>query len=129
MNRDFDFEEVGKRMPYRTPEGFFENVQTNVLKRADEWKKRRRVSRLKWGISVALATAAMICGFLFLPNSPKEGAEQATHTAEWLAEGSSDAMDVYLSQLSDEELQDWIEFSENDIFYELTTETENYDEN
>lgn len=128
MNKEFDFEQVGKRMPYRTPEGFFENVRTNVLKRAGELEKRRRVYRLKWGISVTLAAAAMICGFLFLPTSLKEGTERTDYTAEWLAEGSSDAMDVYISQLSDEELQDWVDFSENDIFYELTNETENYDE-
>jgi len=36
-------------------------------------------------------------------------------------------MDVYLQGLSDEELEEWVEFSENDIYYELTT-TENLNE-
>ena len=40
----------------------------------------------------------------------------------------TDAMDLYLQDLSDEELEEWVEFSENDIFIELTTENLNEDE-
>ena len=39
MDKEFDFNEIGKRMPYRVPETFFEDVQANVLKRAGEEKK------------------------------------------------------------------------------------------
>ena len=59
MSKDFDFNEIGKRMPYRVPDAFFENVQANVLKRAGEEKKRLRIHRLRWRASVALAIAAM----------------------------------------------------------------------
>ena len=31
-------------------------------------------------------------------------------------------MELYLQQMSDEELAAWIEFSENDIYYELMNE-------
>ncbi|EKC62085.1 hypothetical protein OBE_08150, partial [human gut metagenome] len=27
----FDFEKVGKRMPYSTPEGFFKEMEANIL--------------------------------------------------------------------------------------------------
>ena len=39
-----------------------------------------------------------------------------------------DPMELYLQQMSDEELEAWIEFSENDIYYELITENEGYEE-
>ena len=42
--------------------------------------------------------------------------------------GDTDAMDLYLLGISDEELEEWVEFSENDIYYELTTENLNEDE-
>ena len=29
FDKDFDFNEIGKRMPYRTPEEFFENAKAN----------------------------------------------------------------------------------------------------
>ena len=118
MTKDFDFDEIGKRTPYRTPEGFFENVQANILKRADEEKKRRRLLNIRIGVSVALAVAAMLCGIVFFTNVPKD-----------LPEHGMDAMDVYVRNLTDEELKEWVEFSENDIYYELLTANLNEYEN
>lgn len=126
MEKDFDFKEIGKRIPFRTPEGFFERMQAETLKRVAEEKRRKKLYRLRWGISTALVAAAMICGFIFYPSAPKETMEQVV-SAEWLAQ-STDEVDLYIQGLSDEELEDWIEFSENDIFYELTTENLNNDE-
>lgn len=126
MEKDFDFKEIGKRIPFRTPEGFFERMQSETLKRVAEEKRRKKLYRLRWGISTALVAAAMICGFIFYPSAPKETTEQVAST-EWLAQ-STDEVDLYIQGLSDEELEDWIEFSENDIFYELTTENLNNDE-
>ena len=131
MAKDFDFNEIGKRTPYRTPEAFFENVQANILKRAGEEKKRRRNFRIQWGISIALAVAAMVSGIIFFPAPPMDApAPDSSHT-EWVAQlnESTDAMDLYIQGLTDEELEEWIEFSENDIYYELTTENLNEDEN
>ena len=130
MKKDFDFNEIGKRTPYRTPEGFFENVQANILKRADEEKKRRRLLNFRLGISVALAVAAMICGVVFFSNVPKDMPERGLD-AGWVAFGEqgNDAMDVYVRDLSDEELEEWVKFSENDIYYELLIANLNEDEN
>ena len=129
MNKDFDFNEVGKRMPFRTPDGFFERMQAETLKRVAEEKRKKKLYRLKVGVSVALAMAAMICGFLFLPAGLPDKAEQAT-TVDWMAQLTlgEDAMDLYIQNLTDEELEHWMEFSENDIFYELTTQNLNEDE-
>jgi len=128
MNKDFDFDEIGKRTPFRTPDGFFERMQNETLKRVSKEKRRKRLYRLRWGVSVALAVAAMVCGFIFLPDVPKT--EPQGYATEWLAtnDGAYDAVDLYVQGLSDEELEDWIEFSENDIFYELTTQNLNEDE-
>ena len=130
MNKEFDFNEVGKRMPFRTPDGFFERMQAETLKRVAEEKRKKKWYRLKVGVSAALVMAAMICGFLFLPLSLPEKTGQVT-TVDWMAQLSpgEDAMDFYIQNLTDEELEDWMEFSENDIFYELTTQNLNEDEN
>ena len=129
MEKEFNFESVGKRTPFRTPEGFFERMQTETLKRVAEEKRRKKLYRLKWGVSAALAIAAMVCGFVFFPSAPTEVVYPA-NANEWMAKmtDDTDAMDLYLQHLSDEELEDWVEFSENDIFYELTTENLNEDE-
>ena len=130
MKKDFDFSEIGKRTPYRTPEGFFETVQANILKRADEEKKRRRLLNIRIGVSVALAVAAMMCGIVFFSNVPKDLPEHGMD-AGWVAfrDMGTDAMDAYVRSLTDEELEEWVEFSENDIYYELLIANLNEDEN
>ena len=129
MNKDFDFNEIGKRTPFRTPEGFFEKMQAETLKRVAEEKQKTKLYRLKWGVSLALATAAMLCGFLFLP-SPQSPDPRQPSSTNWVAQTyGSDEMDLYVQELTDEELEEWIEFSENDIFYEVTTTNLDEDEN
>lgn len=129
MEKDFDFNSIGKRTPFRTPEGFFERMQAETMKRVAEEKRKKKLYRLKWGVSVALAIAAMVCGIVFFPSVPTE-VVYPTNTNEWVAQmtGDTDAMDLYLRDISDEELEEWVEFSENDIYYELTTENLNEDE-
>ena len=128
MEKDFDFNAIGKRTPFRTPEGFFENAKADILHRADEERRRRKRFRLQAGVSIALAVAAMVCGIVFFIGEPKEVPRETLPT-EWIAQNATDAMDLYIRDLTDEELEEWIEFSENDIFYELTTENLNGDEN
>ena len=123
MEKEFDFNSIGKRTPFRTPDGFFERMQAETMKRVAEEKRKKKLYRLKWGVSVALAIAAMVCGFVFFPSAPTEVVYPA-NTSEWMAQmtDGADEMDLYLQDLSDEELEEWVEFSENDIFIELTTE-------
>ena len=129
MEKEFDFNAIGKRTPFRTPEGFFERMQAETLRRVEEEKRRKKLYRLKWGVSAALAIAAMVCGFIFFPATPSDVVEPSGGN-EWVAQLSDDTddMDLYLQHLTDEELEEWMEFSENDIFYELTTENLNEDE-
>ena len=129
MEKEFDFNAIGKRTPFRTPEGFFQRMQAETMKRVEEEKQIRRFARFKWGVSMALAVAAMVCGFIFFPGRQMV-VEEPAYENEWLAQlpADTDAMDLYLQHLSDEELEEWMEFSENDIFYELTTQNLNENE-
>lgn len=127
MNKDFDFNEVGKRMPFRTPEGFFEKMKAETLARVEAEKRKKKLYRLKIGITAVLSAAAIWCGAMFFfptqssdPLQPRIGNE--------LMANVEDPMELYLQQMSDEELEAWIEFSENDIYYELITENEGYEE-
>lgn len=127
MNKDFDFNEVGKRMPFRTPEGFFEKMQAETMVRIKAEKRRKKLYRLKIGITAVLSAAAIWCGVMFFFPTQSTDPVQQEIGNEWLA-NVEDPMELYLQQLSDEELEAWIEFSENDIYYELTTENLNEDE-
>jgi len=63
MKKDFDFDDIGKRTPYRTPDGFFEDVQRKVMERAGV--KQQRKSHMKLIISTVITMAAVLIGFLF----------------------------------------------------------------
>ena len=49
----FDFDQVGKRMPYSTPEGFFKEMEANILEQVKDDKqvpvrrqpKKRQIGR------------------------------------------------------------------------------------
>ena len=36
MDKDFDFDNIGKRTPYRTPDNFFEETQRKILEASAE---------------------------------------------------------------------------------------------
>jgi len=57
MNKTFDFEQIGKRMPYTVPDGFFEQMEQNVLAAAKPAKKGRTVRMI---VRAAIAAAAVV---------------------------------------------------------------------
>ena len=51
MEKEFDFKNIGKRMPYRTPDGFFGKMQKQVLERtqAERFNRQNRIKIDYWG--------------------------------------------------------------------------------
>lgn len=65
MNKDFDFDKVGKRMPYQVPDSFFDQLESNVMQEVKSEvavAKKSRFRRITWGtiISVAAAVALLV---------------------------------------------------------------------
>ncbi len=121
MKKDFNFEDIGKRTPYLTPEGFFQRMQEEVMERTRK-KKSKKVLRLKLAFAAVIGAAAMLTGVLFF-SSRQLKTENRPSDSFIVATGNgisySDAIDQYVENMSDEELAEWIEFSENDIFMNL----------
>lgn len=112
----FDFKNIGKQMPYRTPDYFFEKMQERVMERARS-EKRKKQSRVKLIISATLAAAAVLLGVLSFPVQQIEKFPNNVLIVSTDSDYSySDAMDQYIVGMSDEELAEWVELSENDIF-------------
>ena len=70
--RKFDFDQVGKRMPYSTPEGFFKEMEANILELVKDDKqvpvrrqpKKRPLMKVIW--TAAMAVAALVAVLLVL---------------------------------------------------------------
>ena len=110
MNKEFDFDDIGKKTPYRTPDNFFE-----VMERTYGGQCRKR--RLQIMFSTAVAAAAILAGVLFVPSYLQTG-DVPAGTSDMLAvdRSSSDPVDKWIHELSDEELEELVDFSDNDIF-------------
>lgn len=116
MKKDFDFDDIGKRTPYRTPDGFFEEMQRKVRERAGI--KERRQTRRNLIISAVVTMAAILAGFLFVPSlMEKDGVKSPSPDALAVERNNTiEPMDSWINELSDEELEELVSFSENDIF-------------
>ncbi|MDD3037391.1 hypothetical protein [Bacteroides sp.] len=117
MDKDFDFDSIGKQTPYRTSDHFFEKVQQKVMVRTGI-EQRRKKRRLQMIIATTFAAAAMLVGILFVPSflpvdSPSSDAKVLAIDHATI---STDPVDSWIKNLSDEELEELVSFSENDIF-------------
>lgn len=121
MEKDFNFEDIGKQTPYRTPEDFFDKMQERIMEQTLK-KKDKKPFRLKLVLTTVLSAAALLAGVLFLASPPSDTNELSSNSFIVSTNPSttySEAMDQYVEDMSDEELAEWIEFSENDVFMNL----------
>ena len=67
MNKQFDFEQVGKRMPYNVPDEFFDKFEENVMEdvRGQKDDVREGVNRNK-AMRIALRAAIAVAAALAL---------------------------------------------------------------
>lgn len=68
MKNDFDFKQSGKRMPYKTPEGFLDEIESNVWRAVESElvptrKKTRRNIRGSIAYGIAAVCLVLLVGF------------------------------------------------------------------
>ena len=117
MDKDFDFDNIGKQIPYRTSDNFFEEVQRKVMEQTGITQRRKRC-RLHMIVATTFAAVAVLAGLLFVPSflpadSPLSDTKVLAIDNVTL---SVDPVDKWIKNISDEELEELVSFSENDIF-------------
>lgn len=93
-----EFNKVGRRMPYRVPEGFFEAHEKEILAKSVGSKTRFH----RWWVGGVAAAACLMVGLFGL-----HSADEPTFAPT--------ALYGYTEQMNDEELTTWVEFYEADI--------------
>jgi len=112
MNHEFDFETVGKRLPYSVPEGFFEANARAVLASVE----RSRLRRLRTALAAPLgvvAAAALAWGIFI--HTPSQHKDKLTATAQQCS------IDGFVNSLSDKELSDLDDAMSMDVFLSSNT--------
>ena len=79
MSEDFDFNRIGKRMPYTAPKGFLDDIETNVWETIKDEvmpSKPKRSYRLWYSISGGLVAASVALLLVFIRPVNDEAATQ-----------------------------------------------------
>ena len=77
MDKDFNFDQIGKKMPYNVPEGFFDQLEADVMAKIDADKleiqqPKQKPNALRKTFRVLLsAAAAFALFFVVTKNNPR----------------------------------------------------------
>lgn len=115
MEKEFNFNKVGKRMPYSVPDGFFDEMEENVMSSLTTSLSRREGAgrwRFAGGFFLAVAASVALL-FIVKNNMPKNDTTAYTF----------DNVELAYNNLSTDDQQFLIEMYEDDII------NENEDEN
>ena len=63
MKTDIGFEEIGQKMTYKVPDGFFERVSSDTLIMAQQREQKRKTNRVIWR---TMAVAASLLALIYL---------------------------------------------------------------
>lgn len=126
MNTEFDFnksekldfDKVGKRMPYSTPEDFFKDMETNILEavKNDTPKpvkikhKKRPLMRVMWTAMLAVAASVAVLLVLHIDFS----APHPSHPSQ--TEQELQAVDQAFAQLSAADQAYLLDVYQEDVF-------------
>ncbi len=90
MNRDFDFDSIGKRLPYSAPEGHLDHFEDNVFARInaaspDTHATKRRTPHLRivarWAAAAAAAAVVIVLSVTGLRPTPQPVTASDVETA------------------------------------------------
>jgi hypothetical protein len=71
MNSEFDFEKIGKQMPYKVPAGFFDEITNSTLEKAKERERKSKIRRIYTIVSVA-ASFLIVVSFAIVLNVQRQ---------------------------------------------------------
>ena len=123
MDKTFDFEQVGTRMPYNVPDGFFDQLEQNVmaevqLDNAATEKPKQKARTVKMATRTILAAAAAVALFFVVTKNLSNDDTQADTFAK---------VELAYNNLSTEDQEFLMEVYEEDEFINDNNE-EDYDE-
>lgn len=114
----FDFDKVGKRMPYSTPEGFFKDMEANILEAVKNdtpkpdkiERKKRPLMRVMWTAMLAVAVSVAVLLVLHIDFSAPHSSQPSQTDREL------QAVDQAFAQLSAADQAYLLDVYQEDVF-------------
>lgn len=116
MTQEYNFNQVGKRMPYTLPDDFFDKMQENVLAEVakEEQAKRHRKAIVKRMYITAASIAACVCLVFLVGYSVMSRDQQKQDAVPSVA-----SVDKAYDNLSSEEQQELVATYANDVYLSM----------
>ena len=110
MDKQFDFGQIGKRMPYNVPDGFFDQLEQNVMaevkaNRNDAKKNRQKARTIRMVFPTLIAAAAAVALFFVVTkNGPTEPATDSFANVELAYNNLSNEDQEYLQEMYEDDV-------------------------
>ena len=128
----FDFKQVGKRMPYTTPDGFFKDMEKNILEAVKDdtpqavkiqpqsvkvLPKKRPVLKMSWAAAIAVAASVAVLLVLNIDFSAADSSLASSHSSQpSQAKSDLEQVDQAFAQLSEADQAYLLDVYQEDVF-------------
>lgn len=128
----FDFKQVGKRMPYTTPDGFFKDMEKNILEAVKDdtpqavkiqpqsvkvQPKKRPVFKIIWAAAIAVAASVAVLLVLNIDFSAADSSLASSHSSQpSQAKSDLEQVDQAFAQLSEADQAYLLDVYQEDVF-------------
>lgn len=128
----FDFKQVGKRMPYTTPDGFFKDMEKNILEAVKDdtpqavkiqpqsvkvQTKKRPVFKMIWAAAIAVAASVAVLLVLNIDFSAADSSLASSHSSQpSQAKSDLEQVDQAFAQLSEADQAYLLDVYQEDVF-------------
>ncbi len=128
----FDFKQVGKRMPYTTPDGFFKDMEKNILEAVKDdtpqavkiqpqsvkvQPKKRPVFKMIWAAAIAVAASVAVLLVLNIDFSAADSSLASSHSSQpSQAKSDLEQVDQAFAQLLEADQAYLLDVYQEDVF-------------
>ena len=128
----FDFKQVGKRMPYTTPDGFFKDMEKNILEAVKDdtpqavkiqpqsvkvQPKKRPVFKMILAAAIAVAASVAVLLVLNIDFSAADSSLASSHSSQpSQAKSDLEQVDQAFAQLSEADQAYLLDVYQEDVF-------------
>lgn len=128
----FYFKQVGKRMPYTTPDGFFKDMEKNILEAVKDdtpqavkiqpqsvkvQPKKRPVFKMIWAAAIAVAASVAVLLVLNIDFSAADSSLASSHSSQpSQAKSDLEQVDQAFAQLSEADQAYLLDVYQKDVF-------------
>ena len=128
----FDFKQGGKRMPYTTPDGFFKDMEKNILEAVKDdtpqavkiqpqsvkvQPKKPPVFKMIWAAAIAVAASVAVLLVLNIDFSAADSSLASSHSSQpSQAKSDLEQVDQAFAQLSEADQAYLLDVYQEDVF-------------